>query len=109
MIDEFTCKLCNFTKEYEEFKSPMKCPECGHGFYRLTCLKKSRETENFVSIGYQDSPRWSWSMGVNPQDIPAMMQRYPNRQYHPKTGQLLVKNRPHKRKLMKEHRMHELS
>jgi len=109
MIDEFRCKLCDFIKEYEEFQSPTKCPECGHRFYRLTFLQATRSQENFVSIGYKDSPRWSWSMGVNPSDIPTMMQKYPEREYHPKTGQLKVKNRPHKRRLMKEHDMHELS
>ena len=110
MIDEFTCKLCNFTKEYPEFKAPHKCPECGHGFYRLTLLKEPRETRGeFVSLGYKDNPRWSWSMGVNISDIPAMMQRYPDREYHPKTGQLKVKSRPHKKKLMKQHEMYELN
>ena len=110
MIDEFTCKLCNFVKEYTEFEAPLKCPECGHGFYRLTVLEKPRETiGEFVSLGYKDNPRWSWSMGVNPSDIPAMMKQYPNREYHPKTGQLKVKNRPHKLKLMKEHDMYEQS
>jgi hypothetical protein len=48
-------------------------------------------------------------MGVNRTDIPAMKKKYPDRTYHPETGQLLVESRPHKKRLMKEHDMYEMS
>lgn len=109
MIEEFTCKMCKFVEEYPNEDSPMKCPKCGHGFYRLRFIKENKAKGRFVNIGYKDNPRWSWSMGVNPQDIPAMMEKYPDREYNPVTGQLKVKNRPHKRQLMREHDMYEQS
>lgn len=55
----------------------------------------------------RENHRWSWAMGVHVKDIPKMMKKHPDRVYNPKTGQLLVKNREHKKKLMKEHDMVE--
>jgi hypothetical protein len=103
-------KQCNFEEYYDKAgNSPNNCPECGRGSCRLTFCKERKEKKPFVGIGYKDNPRWSWSMGVNVQDIPTMMKKYPDRQYHPKTGQLLVKSRPHKKRLMKQHGMYEMS
>lgn len=61
----------------------------------------------FVNIGFAENKRWSWSMGTHVKDIPKMMKKYPDRVYNPKTGQLLVKNRTHKKKLMKENNCEE--
>ncbi len=61
----------------------------------------------FTNIGFKDNPRWSWAMGANVKDIPKLMKKYPDRTYNPKTGQLLVKNRTEKKKLMREHGMEE--
>jgi len=108
---EFQCKnkVCWFSDVYEDKLTPRVCPKCGGRNYRLGFIKKQKEKKEFVNIGYKDNPRWSWSMGVNIQDIPAMMKKYPDRTYNPKTGQLLVKNRPNKKRLMREHGLEELS
>lgn len=105
MIDLFECKICGFTKEYKEFESPSKCPNCNVVFYRLSTLKELGAKSK--SRWGANHPRWSWSMGVNIQDIPKMMKQYPDRKYNPVTGQLLVENRSCKKRLMKEHGMFE--
>jgi len=108
---KFICrnKACNFDDYYEDELTPLVCPGCGGKWYCLRFCKERKEKTPFVCVGYKDNPRWSWSMGVNPADVPAMMKKYPDREYHPKTGQLRVKNRPHKKRLMREHEMYELS
>jgi hypothetical protein len=70
---------------------------------------KERKLNNkgFVNIGFQENPRWSWAMAVNVEDIPKMQKQYPDRVYNLNTGQLLVKNRTEKKRLMKEHNMEE--
>ncbi len=108
MKDQFVCKLCGFNDVYEEFKAPLKCPKCGHGFYSLRPYKESNPNEKFVSMGFKDNPRWSWSLGVHVDKIPEMMKKYPDRTYNPKTGQLLIKNRTMKKRYMKEHGAYEL-
>lgn len=108
-MPNFECKRCNFEKFYEPMKSPNACPQCGSKWYRLRYIKEAPKKTKFVNIAFDENPRWSWSMGVNIQDIPEMTKKYPDRVYHPKTGQLLVRNRPHKKQLIREHNMEELS
>jgi len=105
----FECrnKTCYFEELYEYGKAPHSCPKCGGRWFTLRFLKGPKKKKKFVNIAYSDNERWSWSMGVNRQDISEMNRKYPDRTYHPKTGQLLVKNRPHKKKLMKEHNLEE--
>lgn len=102
-------KQCNFDEYYEDGLAPLACPACGSKSCTLRFCKEVKRKVPFVSIGYKDNPRWSWSMGVNPADIPAMKERYPDRNYRPDTGQLEVRNRPHKKQLMKQHGMYEQS
>jgi len=99
----FDCKskVCGYSSICDD--PPFSCPECGNKSYRLTFLKELPRKTEFVNIGYKDNPRWSWAMGVNVEDIPREMEKHPDREYHPGTGQLRVKNRPEKKRLMKEH------
>jgi len=60
-----------------------------------------------INATMKSNERWSFSMGIHVDKIPEMEKKYPDRTYHPKTGQLLVRNRVHKKKLMKEHGMTE--
>jgi len=86
------------------------CPDC-KSKTEIKCVDKnlvgSNRGECYVDMLMRDNPRWSWAMGVNWQDIPRMLKKYPDREYHPKTGQLLVRNRAHKKRLMREHNMDE--
>ena len=89
-----------------EDKWDQKCSKCGIKQRQYTIRYKQNrnmECDNKGGICYQDSPRWSWAMGVNRQDIPKAMREHPDQTYHPKTGQLLVKNRTEKKRLMSEH------
>ena len=111
------CTKCSkyFKATYDNktgYRDPEPCPDCGGVAKHKHVIKGSEQDPNiskgrFVGIGYKDNPRWSWAMGINVDEIPEMMRRYPDRNYHPKTGQLEVRNRPHKKKLMKQHNMEE--
>jgi len=105
----FRCSKCNHV--FDEVSTisgrndPQECPQCQE--------KAPRDVESeLANMGdfdetTKDHERWSWSMGVNVHEIPEILRRYPDREYHPKTGQLKVRNRQHKLKLMKEHSMEE--
>jgi len=83
------------------------CPHCGASGnrdveYELNTMSDFNET-------CKDHERWSWSMGVNRQDIPEMTRKYPGSEYHPITGQLKIKNRNHKLRELKRRDMVEYS
>lgn len=113
MLIEFQCKsrTCWFNATYEDGLEPLKCPKCGGRNCRIGFVKERKRNIPVVNIdgSSKGNPRWSWSMGVNIQDIPTMMKQYPDRTYNPETGQLLVEHRQHKKRLMREHDMEELS
>jgi hypothetical protein len=105
----YTCKnkRCNLEGYFKDGQVPKVCPNCGGKSCTLRFVKEYGEKTH--SRWGAHHPRWSWSMGVNRTDIPAMKKKYPDRTYHPETGQLLVESRPHKKRLMKEHDMYEMS
>lgn len=83
------------------------CPECSGEAGRSFCDElryKSRVDATMI-----ENERWSWSMGVHVNDIPEMNRKYPDREYHPRTGQLLIKHRQHKKQLMRENDYEEYS
>ena len=104
-----------------------KCDKCGNVFDTHVSIKNRNDTQHCPSCNgpsgrdveaelkdmgnfnetMQDHPRWSWSMGIHRDRIPEMRKKFPDRNYHPKTGQLEVRNRKHKLQLMKEHGMEE--
>ena len=104
MVDEFVCKLCDFVKEYKEFTSPDKCPECGHRWYELRFLKASRKKVKFVNIGYKDTPRYSVSLGVSETQIEEAKRLHPQAEWKRfgHSFRPLIKNRPEKLKMMKQ-------
>lgn len=109
---EFQCKYkpCWFNEVYNDDLAPSKCPECGSRNYRLGFIKEPRKKVPIVGADATSrNPRWSWAMGCNVNEIPKMMKQYPDREYNPVNGQLLVKSRQHKKQLMREHNMYEMS
>ncbi len=104
MIDEFICKLCNFVKEYKEFTSPDKCPECGHRYYELRFLKESRIKRKFVNIGYKDTPRYSATLGVSETQIEEAKRLHPQAEWKRfgHSWRPLIKNRTEKKRMMKQ-------
>jgi hypothetical protein len=109
MIDEFICKLCNFVKEYKEFTSPDKCPECGRRVYELRFLKAPRKKVKFVNIGYKDTPRYSMTLGVSETQIEDAKKLHPQAEWKRfgHSFRPLIKNRPEKLKMMAQAGMQE--
>jgi len=104
MIEEFSCKTCDFIEEYPNEDSPIKCPECGSKWYLLKFLKEPRIKIPFVSIGYKDSPRYSVTLGVSETQIEAAKRLSPQCEWKRfgHSFRPLIKNRAEKKKLMKQ-------
>jgi len=106
MIYSYRCENCGM--EFDEHCSMKdrnkikKCPSCNHGASRNLVAEMTN-----VDSQHKENHRWSWAMGVNVDQIPEMKKRYPDRTYHERTGQLLVKSRQHKKQLLREHGMIE--
>lgn len=94
----YRCFKCNHV--FDELTTisgrndPQECPECQE--------KAPRDVEaELADMGDFDETckeheRWSWSMGVNRNQIAEMTRKYPGSEYHPSTGQLKIKSRNHK-------------
>jgi hypothetical protein len=108
MITEFRCKMCDFIEEYES-DDPAICPECGSKWYTLSFLKESRRESKFVSIGYKDSPRYSRTLGVFDEDLPAARKAHPQAEWKKfgNSWRPLIKNRTGKKRMMKQAKMQE--
>lgn len=105
----FECKnrACNFVKEYPNEDEPMACPKCGGKWYRVRfCGDKEPEDISKINWYEKDNPRWSTSMGVPAHQVEQFRKRFPNSTYSD-DGRLLVKNRAHKKELMRERFMIE--
>ena len=104
----YRCSKCQIVfsgfSSIDERNTPQEC-ECGGSAPRDV----ASELQDFgdVNATMKSNERWSFSMGIHVDKIPEMEKKHPDRKYHPKTGQLLVRNRVHKKKLMKEHGMTE--
>ena len=64
-------------------------------------IKSEFAGKTSVDCTMKENERWSWSMGVHTDQIPAMEKMYPGSRYHPLTGQLQIRNREHKKQEMK--------
>lgn len=104
----YKCSKCKFI--FDKYRpvsrrdKTVKCPECLGPASRsfVDEIKGSK-----VDALLKENERWSWSMGVNKQDIPAAMKKFPGSTYHPETGQLLIKSRQHKLAELKRRGMEE--
>lgn len=104
MIEEFSCKRCDFIAEYPDEDSPMACPECGGKSYLLSFLHTSRAQVEFVNIGYKENCRYSSTLGVSETQIEAAKKLHPQAEWK-KFGHSyrpLIKHRNDKVKLMKQ-------
>lgn len=87
-------------------KTPKVCPECGERIRSCRIQFNYKDHLQFkqkagVDGLMKENPRWSKAMGVNPETIPEAMRRFPDRTYNAE-GDLLVRNRAHKVRLMRE-------
>ncbi|HDY89188.1 MAG TPA: zinc ribbon domain-containing protein [bacterium] len=74
------------------------CPKCGNLGDRD--IEYGLNTCSAFDETTKEHTRWSWSMGVNPRQIPEMTRKYPGSNYNSK-GQLEVIGRKDKLKKMK--------
>jgi hypothetical protein len=101
--------VCGF--KFDEFRrikhrnDAGKCPECLHSAGRD--IKTELNSGSAFDATCQEHERWSWAMGVCPEQIPEAMKNFPGSEYHPETGQLRVKSRKHKLSEMKRRGMEE--
>jgi len=109
-IVHYKCECGNYGEDEIPWKNAFDglCSKCKEPLrhYRIKYHKYSPNStlknKGGVDALMRDNERWSWSMGINPEDIPKAMKRFPNSEYHPVTGQLKVKNRADKIRQMKE-------
>jgi len=100
----FECMLCSFQKEGSE----SKCPKHGTLRYRLHPEKVKRYNRINIDGSSRGNGRWSKTMGINPNQIEEFKKHYPDRTYHPQTGDLWIEHRQHKKRLLKEQHLSEL-
>ena len=102
-IYTYQCTECH--KVFDEFSIISKrneLKECKCGCYATRDVMNEFKGMGNVDATMKENERWSWSMGVHVDQIPAMEKKYPGSQYHPKTGQLLIRNREHKKTMMRQ-------
>ena len=95
----FQCQWCPFEAEYDN--PPLACPKCESRFYGLIYGKGKK-------MWPEDSPRWSDALGVNPDQIPAFKKKFGDLMEFAPDGRCLVKNRQHKKALLKARGFAEL-
>ena len=92
-IYEFKCSLGHITEAY--CRTDKNASICG------TCGKRARKIISLPSTDLKENIRFSSTMGVNPDQIPAAIQRFPGSQYT-KDGRLIIHNRKEKLQRVKE-------
>jgi hypothetical protein len=110
MVYSYKCEKCGTVfvhhSSVQYRNNPQKC-FCG-GIGKRDMASELKDKGRFNALT-KDNERWSTAMGVLPEKIPEAMRQFPDRTYHPETGDLLVRNRQHKKKLMKENKVQELA
>jgi len=90
------------------------CEGCGQQVGWKSLIYDIKPVRKFAKCSadamHADHPRWSTSMGVNPETIPEVHKQFPNLDltFNP-DGDVLVKNRQHKKELMKAFHMTEFA
>jgi len=102
----YSCSKCgeNFevTAPMSESSKPRKC-ECGGEAIRDIRAEQSQGNIDGLMV---DNPRWSWALGINPNQIKDAMKTHPGAVFNER-GQMLIKNRNDKLRRMKEAKMEE--
>jgi len=99
---DFQCQECGAVREQwlRRARHKGKCPDCGGQTKRLYTLGRHAQPE---------TPIWSASMGISPDQIPEMNALYPDHEYHPETGDLRINNARHRDKVARQLGMTVLS
>jgi DNA-directed RNA polymerase subunit RPC12/RpoP len=92
----------------------ISCEGCGQSVGWKSLIYDIKPVRKFAECSadamHEDHPRWSSAMGVNPETIPEVHKQFPNLDltFNP-DGDILVKNRQHKKELMKAFKMTEFA
>jgi putative FmdB family regulatory protein len=103
----FRCEKCgpfNDMCTISNRNLPTECPECGADSPRD--IEWELNTMSDFDETCKEHERYSWSMGCHPNQIAEMTRRYPGSEYRP-NGQLRIKSRNHKLKMLKQRGMEE--
>jgi hypothetical protein len=92
----YCCDKCDYV--FDAYHKPEhrlnteSCPMCGSpAHYSFKETIKDSKHDALIA----EHERWSWSMGVNRQDVAEAMKKYPGSEYDHR-GRLRIKNRQHK-------------
>lgn len=107
MIYKYRCKKCN--KLFDGFSSisgrnKVKKCSCGGSAYR-DFENELKEKGRFNELE-MEHPRWSWALGINPNQIEKALKVHPGAVFNEK-GQMLIENRTKKLQRLKEAKMIE--
>ena len=106
---QFICKECRGQESRALAKGerrPYMCPHCGVEVTTYTIrFSHNRQVrhpgkENRVDLLMRDNERWSDAMGCAPNQVPEFQKRWPFMEFDSE-GRCKVKNRHHKKKIMK--------
>ena len=105
MLIEFSCRYCSFNKLYEEdVEPPFKCPDCDGKWYKLTFRKEPKRKVALCgwNATMKSNPRWSDALGIAPSQEADFHKAFPKLDLtFDKEGRCLIKNRHHKKQIMK--------
>jgi len=108
-IYTYKCSKCHTVTDETRTISMRDCPlqcSCGSAAER-SLVDEMRGSA--VDATMKENERWSWSMGVHLDQIPAMVKRYPGSEYCPKTGCLRVSSRQDKVRKMEQRGLTEFA
>ena len=104
----YTCSGCGESFEIvapmSESSKPRKCV-CGKDAVRSLQLEHAQGNVDGLQ---RDNPRWSWALGINPNQIKEAMKKHPGAVFNEK-GQMLIRNRQEKKQRMREAGMIEFN
>jgi len=99
----YRCSACDYVGHVvTQNKWDRRCEGCGEIVKTHKIIFKKHHNPkrtNYVDVMMDDRPRWSDAMGINPEQLPDFLKRYPDSTYDSE-GRLLIKNRAHKIKEM---------
>lgn len=106
----YKCSKCGMIFDHIECvvhrNNVQVCPGCNGSAVRDVAVEYASMSN--VDVTCKENTRYSRSMGVNPEQIPAAMKWFRGSEYHP-DGSLIIHSRQHKLSEMKRRGMVELN
>lgn len=102
----YRCSYCDYFGHIRTKNSwNNKCESCGKRVKNCKVIYEKRKNfkrTNFVDVLMDENPRWSDALGINPSQADDFKKQFPklNLKFD-KEGRCLVRNRAHKKQIMK--------